>query len=148
MTNTRSRSLLKLFGLAILAIVVSSGLASAEDFVGTFTLPVETHWGPATLAPGSYSLRVDTGNPGFVMVRRGNKGVALILNAVIDRQAKITGQNELVAVRVGQTLCIRTLRLPEMKLSVGFYTRKAQARLLAEKRPRFLERIPITINGK
>ena len=73
-----------LFALA-LAVSTSHACAQSAAVKGSFDLPFETHWGPAVLQPGQYTLSVPTAT------------------AIIP-EISVTGQGRTVFVGVGSAV--------------------------------------------
>jgi hypothetical protein len=79
-SNRRINSLLGLAGL-----VLTAGVVRAADVSGGFTLPSQTHWGVAVLAPGHYTFVLDHSTPNSrLSVRRGTETVATVLAQGVD----------------------------------------------------------------
>jgi len=56
----KATTILKLAVAAAIAVGASVAPASAQSLKGTFTLPYEVHWGKAVLAPGPYTISIDS----------------------------------------------------------------------------------------
>jgi hypothetical protein len=145
--NTRNHSMLRLFGLALLAVGLTAGLASARDYQGKFTLPFEASWGQATLAPGDYTftLEADAG-PYTVRLRRRDQGVAIILAEGVST-AKASERSELIVVRHGKKGTIRALHLSGPGLVFAYHAPKAEKPMLAEG-PHLIQRVPVYVAAK
>ena len=76
MSNNRSLTSLKLVVFALLATVVSTGLLSAGDYSGKFTLPLEAKWGRAILPAGEYEFKINTDVAPFTLKVSGKDGTA------------------------------------------------------------------------
>ncbi len=73
-----SRKMKLLLGLA--GMCLTAGLLGAAEVNGSFTLPLQAHWGLAVLPAGHYTFSLDHATVnGRILVRRGNEGVAVIL---------------------------------------------------------------------
>jgi hypothetical protein len=70
-----------LFTLALAGLTLP---ANAQQYKGTFTLPVEAHWGPADLEPGDYTIWTDTIGPARLIHVRGNGIDATILGGPVE----------------------------------------------------------------
>ncbi len=147
MKTTRKSHVLKFVSMAILAVFLCAGLASAEEFEGRFTLPVETQWGLVTLHPGDYSFKLNTARPDMVIILQGKVNGGMVLtNGAILREAS-GGRNELVGFNNGTTLRIRTLRLARIGLTLTYNVPKAERPYLAQG-PALFRRVPVVLNGK
>jgi hypothetical protein len=92
---------------------LSAGLASAQDYKGTFTLPFEVQWGPATLPAGEYSFRIDTAAAPYVAKIQGkNSGVLVLARGVTDTSA--LERSELIIGKDHGKLAVRAMCLREI----------------------------------
>lgn len=150
MKSNRSVTLMNSFGLAVLAVVLCSSLASAQRYAGKFTLPVETRWERAVLPAGEYSITLDTTLPRIFRIQRENKVVSLIPAFPSSGMAggPVGGRSALIGIRNGQTLRIRALSLAELQMTLYFVLPKAESSLVAQGGPKLIERVPITMTGK
>ena len=82
----KALNVLKLWVVAAVAAAALSGTASAQSLVkGSFTLPYEVHFGKAVLAPGSYTISMDsTRGPAIVRTSTG-AGRALVMALAVDK---------------------------------------------------------------
>jgi hypothetical protein len=82
----KALNVLKLWVVAAVAAAALSGTASAQSLVkGSFTLPYEVHFGKAVLAPGSYTITMDsTRGPATIRTSTG-AGRALVLARSVDK---------------------------------------------------------------
>ncbi len=134
--------------LAVLAVGLSAGAASAQTFEGKFTLPFEARWGKAVLPAGDYTFNVDPDTaPYIVVLRHKQKGVAYVTtDSVISRDA-FSGSSALIAVRSGGKYRIRTLHLANAGVVLGYAFPKAERQFIAQA-PVLLQRIPVSVQGK
>lgn len=146
MNNTRSFTLIRLAGLALLATALSAGLLSAEDYEGKFTLPFEARWGLATLPPGDYSFRLDTANARHLAKVYGKNGGFLVWPVGVS-DVDVPGRNELIIVRTGRAGRIRALHLAEPGLLFSYAAPKSERQMLAQA-PELIQRIPVAVSGK
>jgi hypothetical protein len=147
MKSNHTVTLMKLFGLALLALALSAGLASAQEYTGKFTLPVPTQWESAVLPAGEYSLAFE-GVTRPLIVRRQNKVVAVIGTSAIVSEGALGKGNALIGIRNGKTLRIRALTLAQARVTFHYALPKEQGPLMAQAGPKLIERIPITMSGK
>jgi len=112
MKTNRSYTVVRNLVLALAGVFAVSGLASAQNVAGKFTLPFEARWGVATLPAGDYQFTMErVTSPAMIKVTRRNKGVALILSP--DRSPLSTGRSALTVVRTRSGNTVRELALPE-----------------------------------
>ena len=149
MKTYRISTLMRLFGLAFLAVALSAGLASAEDYEGTFTLPVETHWGVAVLPSGDYSFKfeTDSGGKATVWIRHGNDNVAII-RATGGISQRDVDHSALIGVRASDRLYIRALHLADGNLSLQYAMPKDAGKFIADAGPKLIQRVPVLMAAK
>jgi hypothetical protein len=122
------RNLMILSGLCLVLFALTATGARAQTFAstsltGTFTLPVETHWGAMTLPAGDYTLRY--GMPfrgGIYAVTVAGKAEGSPRGMILPRARDDAsgGKNVLNCIREGDTLFVRALELPAIGESVHF----------------------------
>ncbi|MFB3924084.1 MAG: hypothetical protein ACE145_20365 [Terriglobia bacterium] len=147
------KSFSKYFLFLLVATCLAPGLLSAQDYRGTFTLPFETRWGPATLPAGNYTFTINAGKAPYLARIRGENGEAIVMAAEMsDRQT--VGRSELVLVRRGRQGTVRALTLaipaigsPEGGVVFVYARPKGEQPLLAQG-PELIQRIPIVAAGK
>jgi len=127
--------------VATLAVCFNASRASAQDFHGKFTLPIETRWGAATLPPGEYSLTVDHEKVGCLVLISSPKRNLFVLPATIEAR-QLGGESALFAVRSAGTLNIRSLYVEQLSLFLGFPAPKGGLRVMAQA-PQLIQRVPI-----
>lgn len=146
MKTIRISTLAKLAAVTLLALCFNAGRASAQEVAGTFTLPFEAHWGPATLPPGNYSFRLDSPGPeGILMLSRGTKKVAMIQDQ--GRGDEKSGRSELIVDRTAAGYTIRELHLPKLGITAYYWERKAHGNRAAEE-SEVAQVIPLKVTGK
>jgi len=107
---------------------------------------VEARWGHVVLPPGDYSFTLDhASNDGKIMVRRGTKTVAMMINQGI-RDWQTSDHSALVLVRSGGNYTIRALRLAELGMTLEYSVPKTGKQLIVQA-PQLLERIPVMMGG-
>jgi hypothetical protein len=148
MKSVQSYKAVSLLALSLLAIGLSAGLASAQQYVGKVKFPVKTLWGNAVLPAGDYTLMLDPSVPNFVTIRRGDKSLALIPTTGGTEQDTTIVNSELLGIRSGGVLRISMLRLAEFHLALAYPKPKSEPRYLAESGPRLIQRIAVTRSGK
>jgi hypothetical protein len=81
----KALNVLKLWVVTAVAASALGGVASAQSLKGSFTLPYEVHWGKAVLAPGAYTITMDsTRGPATIRTSTG-AGRALVLARSVDK---------------------------------------------------------------
>lgn len=113
------------FSVALLVLVSTGARAQAlstTSFAGTFTLPVETHWGAMTLPAGDYSLKYGTAFSSTYLVTVADEAQGRILGMILagPRDDVKVAENVLDCVREGDTLFVRALELPAIGESIHF----------------------------
>jgi hypothetical protein len=91
------------FSAVMLAVAlgVVSPLAGAEQYKGTFNLPVETYWGGTILQPGEYTVSLETSVPGVTTLRvSGNGKIATAFVGPVEPRT-FTDHGRIVLAEVG-----------------------------------------------
>jgi hypothetical protein len=139
---------IRTFVLVLAAAWLATGVASAQTFVGTFTLPCEVNWESVTLPAGEYSFRIDPGEGPIPLITiRGENRAAMILpsRGVSDR--KVNSESVLILVRRGRTGTVQALHLAQAGRVLFYGPRKDRDRLYAQG-PELIQRVPVTASGK
>lgn len=155
MQSNRRHKLTRGVVFAGLAICFCAGLLSAQDFVwkGTFSLPVETYWGGAVLAPGDYSLRLDMNMAGkpLVVIRQGTRTVAMAM-VWNTEEPRTPANSKLLIVGRGNQARVHILSAAELKTAFHFRVPEqyeVYTRLITQaNEPPGITRIPISLSGK
>ncbi|HSU32546.1 MAG TPA: hypothetical protein VLJ11_15040 [Bryobacteraceae bacterium] len=125
MKSNRKMNLL----LSLAGLFLGGGLLGAADVNGSFTLPLQTHWGSAVLPAGDYTFSLDHAmQNGQIIVRRGNDGVAVVLAQGMDvtsYSASATSSMLIVGNRV------RSLHLAPVGLTYTYSIHPERKELLA-----------------
>lgn len=128
MSSIQRLGWLRVLVLALLAVGISAGVAAAQDFVGSFTLPFAVQWEKATLPAGEYSFRISTSSPPyFARVYGKNANFLVMAKAISDASAPAA--NELIINRSQGKFAVRALSLADR--GVVFSYGKSQPRQLA-----------------
>jgi len=124
--------------LALFALAVTGVKAQvlSTNFKGTFTLPLETHWGAVTLPAGDYSLEYGTLHGGGYLVTVGGEAAGSSRRMILpagrgDVSAK---KNVINCVRENNTLFVSALELPAIGESAHFmipHLVKVRSRVIA-----------------
>jgi hypothetical protein len=129
--------------LGVLAVLFAAHAAKAENFRGTFTLPIEVHWGGATLPPGEYTFNLDTAQFHSIATIRGEKQAVMVMpNRGVEKAR--TGSSVLILTRVGNQGFVRQLRLVEAGLAYNYAPAGPKGRLIAQG-PELIQRIPVVL---
>ena len=134
----------KLFDLRVIVCslgCLAGSFASAQVSHGTFTLPRETRWGGAVLAPGAYSYTLDRASmPGTVKVRAPGSTAMILVNAGIV-QSPESAASHLLLVTEGRQTSIREFYLSDLGLTLRFRAPKAKYAILAQGPPPLKEKV-------
>ena len=125
MKNIRNLMILSGLCLALLALAVTGARAqaiSSTHFAGTFTLPLETHWGAVTLPAGDYTLRYGVAFSSTYLVSVADEAEGRTLGMILPgaRDDVKAGKNVLNCVREGNILYVNALEMPLIGESVHF----------------------------
>jgi hypothetical protein len=118
---------LKLFtklGLTVLALgaLATSGNAQLA-YQGKFTLPVETHWGGATLPAGDYTFTLPSTASPYKIYLRGEAGNAIIMTVITDYKV-VSSHAQLNLVEIADVETVTTFEVPELGLTFIYATPK------------------------
>jgi hypothetical protein len=124
------------------------GVASAQDFAGTFTLPCDVQWDQAVLPAGSYTIIHNPFPFADYMTIRGEKGAAVMVKSLSQSGlAERSGKNTLTLVRRNGRAVVSSLRLGELAREFSYPQPKSEHPVMAEG-PVLIQRIPISVRGK
>jgi len=122
-----NRTVTVLFGVGCLCL--ATGLLRAADVAGSFTLPLQTHWGSAVLSAGDYTFSLDHTTPnGRILLRRGNDGIAIVLAQGMDVTPYSASASSSMLI-VGNR--VRSLHLATAGLTYTYGTDQGRKELLA-----------------
>ena len=109
---------------ALTALIPGAHLSATQLSRGEFTLPLETHWASAVMAPGSYSYTLDRASSGFVLLIRG-QGKLVMIPAVgtISLDAPFKGSTMLL-VTEGQQTSVRSMQFGHLGLTLRYGSTK------------------------
>jgi len=116
---------LKLFtkvGVAALALGALATSGNAQNaYQGKFTLPVETHWGTATLPAGDYTFALpSTGSP-YTLYIRGEKVNAIIMATSTDDRG-VSDHAQLNLLDIADVQTVQSFDAPELGLTFVYFT--------------------------
>jgi hypothetical protein len=116
LTITRYATRVTLFATVLMAICSFARPANAQErFQGRFTLPYETHWGPAVLPPGDFLFTfAPVGGSTMLVVQDANSRriVAHEPVSITDKSTE-AGSALLIGTRAGQRI-VHSLRIAEL----------------------------------
>ncbi len=133
--------------LALLAVCFNTGRASAQDFIGKFTLPIAAQWGKAVLPAGQYTLEHNSMRRPDLVTIRGNEKTVMALPVSQSFNADQSANSNLLLARMSGKAVVRVLVLKELGMEFRYPWPKGERVLIAQN-PVLYERIPITRAGK
>ncbi|MFB3923014.1 MAG: hypothetical protein ACE145_14920 [Terriglobia bacterium] len=110
MKAIRNHEWLKVLLLAAFVACLAGGVASAQDFKGSFTLPFEARWGKAILPAGDYTFTVNLARAPFLTTIRGENGTVMVMWQSADSRANLE-QSELILVPRAGKYTVRALNV-------------------------------------
>jgi hypothetical protein len=118
---------LKLFtklGVAALALGALATSGNAQNaYQGKFTLPVETHWGGATLPAGDYTFALPSNSAPYRFYIHG-QGVSAIVTAATADQGAVSERPQLNLVDIADVLTVQTFEAPGLGVTFTYATPK------------------------
>lgn len=108
--------------LALGAFALSGN--AQNSYEGRFTLPVETHWGTATLPAGDYTFALASGGRPYKLFVRGEK-VSVIIVAISTDDVPAASHAQLNLVNIAGAHTVETFDAPELGITL-FYPAPAQ----------------------
>jgi hypothetical protein len=106
----------------VLCALATSGKAQQSIYQGKFTLPVETHWGTATLPAGDYTFTVASAASEYRLFIRGQRSNFIIPTVVADNATPQHAQLNLVDI--GDKYTVETFDAPQLGLTFTYWTPK------------------------
>ena len=108
--------------LTLSALNFAPSLASAQDAVGTFTLPHEVHWQNAVVPAGNYRFTIASGGPSEMLTLRkiGGSGAGFMMLVAVTEDSKPSDVSELVMVPRSTGSFVSTMQLPEFGVTLHF----------------------------
>jgi hypothetical protein len=94
--KTRDKFVLKLLAVGLLAATAMVGSSFSQSMsdrqIGSFTLPVEAHWGTLDLKPGSYSFSVqrDMLDTDLITVKQNNQPIGFVVASLFTSTPETT----------------------------------------------------------
>jgi hypothetical protein len=125
----------KLFDLRVIVCslaCLAGSFANAQVSHGTFTLPKETRWGMAVLAPGAYSYTLDhTSLGGMILIRTPGSTAMIPVTAAVHQSPESAASNLLLVTEGGQT-SVREFYLGGLGLTFRFHSPKVKYSVVAQ----------------
>ena len=134
----------------LMALVMAGlfvGVASAQDFAGTFTLPCEVQWDQAVLPAGNYTITNNREHFAEYMTIRGEKGAVMVKYLSHSLDFERSGKNTITLVRRNGRAVVTSLRLGALGREFFYPQPKSEHPVMAEG-PVLIQRIPISVGGK
>jgi len=153
MKTNRSRITVRCLILTSLAMCFSAAMLSAEEWSGTFSLPIETRWDRIVLPAGDYSVYFNTAGNGQMVLRQGTRRVGLVWVSA-EETPRTSAKSQLLIVREGKGATVHILYVAELGLGTAFHFQvppryEVYTRLIARAdEPAVIQRIPVTVSGK
>jgi hypothetical protein len=121
MISARYLNLVTKLGLAVfvLGAFASSGRAQ-NAYQGKFTLPVETHWGIATLPAGDYTFTLASNSAPYRLYIRGQR-VSAIIQATAANQKVRSGHAQLNLVGIADVSTVQTFEAPDLGVTFTYW---------------------------
>ena len=119
MKAIRFNDWLRVLVLAGFVACLTGGVASAQDFKGSFTLPFEARWGSAILPAGDYTFKMDMVRAPFLAQIYGKDGSVLVLAQSVTDRAN-PAQSELILVPRAGKYTVRALNLAGVGLVFSY----------------------------
>ena len=118
----RNLKLLTKLGVAALALGALATNGNAQNaYQGKFTLPVETHWGGATLPAGDYTFTLPSATAPYRLYIQG-QGVGAIIAAATANQRVVSERPQLNLVDIADVQTVQTFEAPELGLTFIYAT--------------------------
>lgn len=122
MTWTRNLKLFTKLGVAALALGALATTGNAQNaYQGKFTLPVEVHWGSATLPAGDYTFVLPSAGSPYTLYIRGQAANAIIMAVTTDEKV-VSGHAQLNLVDIADEQTVQTFEAPELGLTFTYWT--------------------------
>ena len=137
----------KVISLIALLLLFAS-FASAQDVsAGSFTLPVETRWGLATLPPGDYTYRLPSAALPAVVTVSGQGQRVMIMVTAGTSPHDVSDRSSLTLIRSGQKAFVRSFDLGHLGTTFYYRPPKGQNVLMARE-PELIQRVPVIVAAK
>jgi hypothetical protein len=122
MISARYLKLFMKLGLAAIALSVLATSGNAQNaYQGKFTLPVETHWGSATLPAGDYTFTLPSKSAPYRLYIQGHGGSAIIQATTADQRV-ISKHPQLNLVDIADSYIVQTFEAPGLGVTFTYWT--------------------------
>jgi hypothetical protein len=121
MISARYLKLFAKLGLAVFALGVLASSGRAQNaYQGKFTLPVETHWGVATLPAGDYTFTLASNRAPYRLYIHG-QGVSAIIQAIAANQRVASEHPQLNLIDIADVYTVQTFEAPELGVTFTYW---------------------------
>jgi hypothetical protein len=125
--TTRPLKFLNHIALVALALCSTAALGKSQiAYQGKFTLPVEAHWGGATLPAGEYTITMPDAVSPFTLFLRGEGKVAIIQTISVSDKA-VPNDSKLTLTDTAEGEAITKLQAGELGLTFDYAVSKSKA---------------------
>jgi hypothetical protein len=133
MKLVRGLPFLSVLVLSLGVLAGSASLAHAQEIKGKFSLPNETHWGPAVLPSGDYVFSLDSADfPARVTVMKTTGSLAAVVLAMTKSSAgRPYGVSQLMLERRGDELFVSSMYIKDLDLELLYSVPKASEETVA-----------------
>jgi len=146
MNLLRKITFIRVLFLALLAIIASAAILSAEDYSGKFTVPNQITWGKAILPPGDYEFKLNMNLFPYTLKINGKDTAVFVFASGMTDTAR-GGQSSLIVLRRGGKGIVRSLFLANEGRVYTYNLPKGEPPLVASE-PLLIQRIPVVVSGK
>jgi hypothetical protein len=129
MKKIQNLTMAKLFAAALLAALLSVGVAGAQSpiFKAKFTLPYQVQWGKAILPAGEYWFSLDPATPSRLTLHGHGQAAGFLMPRSIT-EGNAGKKSLLVIERGGNQSTVRALRLAELNVVFEYAAPKTETR--------------------
>ena len=106
----------------VLGALAMSGKAQQNIYQGKFTLPVETHWGSATLPAGDYTFTVGSAAAEYRLYIHGQRSNFII--PTVTAENATPQRTQLNLVDIADAYPVETFDAPQLGLTFTYWTPK------------------------
>ena len=108
---------------SLVRAALATNVNEQNAYRGKFTLPVETHWGGATLPAGDYTFTLPSASAPYTLYIRGQAGNAIIQAATADHRV-VSQRPQLNLVDIADVQNVETFEAPELGRTFSYATPK------------------------
>lgn len=133
--------------LAALVLLSTAGLGKAQNaYQGKFTLPIEAHWGPATLPAGDYTITMPRAVAPYMLYVRGEGKTVMVWTAGVNNRA-VSNSSALTITSIGAGEAITSLRAGELGLTFSYAVPKSLTEVQVERNSVARVNVPVRAVG-